>query len=231
VRNRETPAKATSRRQTVEVELVELDARDRRVLSRRYPEVKGHGTAFVVAGSTNARRQLHAVLDALVAAVNAGERLHVDRLVNAIMPAVEVPTPRLLEEARREAHRRTRILQDFGAFTGPELADLAGSSAGNRSSTAHRWKRDGLVFSVPAEGAEVYPTFQFGPDGKPLPVVALVLRELQRWPAWDIAQWFVAANGHLELRRPVELLTEDPDAVANAARYDAHKPLADARPS
>lgn len=219
----------TSRRRTVEVALVELDGHDRRVLSRRHPEIKGHGTTVLIAGSRAAGSELLPLLDTLVTAWNAAERVRIDRLVDAIMPGRDRPSSRHVEEAKREAHTRRRILRDYGAYTGPELADLVGSNAGNRSSTAYRWKREGLVFSVAAAGAEVFPKFQFGDDGRPLPVVADVLRELERWPTWDVAQWFVMANGSLDRVAPVELLIDDPVAVARAARYDARRPLADRR--
>jgi hypothetical protein len=215
----------------VEVAIVELDGHDRRVLARRHPEIKGHGTTIVIAASTAAGRQLLPLLDTIVNAVNAAERIQIDRLVDSIMPAGEVPSMRQLEEARREAQTRRRILRDYGAYTGPELADLAGSSAGNRSATAYRWKREGLVFAVATGGAEVFPKFQFGPDGRPLPVVSSVLTELERWPTWDVAQWFVMANGSLDRRAPVDVMVDRPDAVARAARYDSRRPLADVRPS
>src|SRR5205807_5393891 len=87
-----------------------------------------------------------------------------------------VPSARTLEQARRVAQFRTRVLRDFGGLTAAEVSRLNGSDASNKSQLAYRWRKDGRIFAVPHRGRTWYPAFQFGPDGQPLAGVAEVLR-------------------------------------------------------
>ena len=202
------------------VEVVELDERARRVLARRHPEVTGYGAAIVVAVSAEVKSKIVDAVRQLADAANDGRRLEIERLVDAMSPAVEVPPPEVVEEARRQATMRARMLKDFGGFSATELAEAGGSAAANRSQLAYRWRRDNKVFAVTYRKAAWYLGFQFDERGRPLPVVADVLRELEGWDEWAVAAWFVRPNGLLDRQRPVDLLSEDPDAVGDAAKHD-----------
>src|SRR5258705_9587382 len=208
-----------SRRPSHKVEIVELTERDRRVLARRHPQVAGHGTALLLAASADVRQVLTDAVHELADALTEGERIQLERLMEALVPKLEVPTPRMIERARKEAVSRPRLLKDFGAYTSPQLAELSGSAAGNRSQVAYRWRRDGRVFAVSHQGTTWHLSLQFDEAGHPLPVIASVLERLGDWPDWEIAAWFVRENGMLDRRRPVDLLLDEPDAVAQAATY------------
>jgi hypothetical protein len=163
---------------------------------------------------------------ALITAVSRGERIDRDELVAALSPPLDVPSPRALEEARREATRRTRILRDFGAYRAGEVAALVGSSAADRSQLAYRWRRRRRILAVPHQGEWWYLGFQFDPGGQPLPAVSGILAALREWDEWDIAAWFVRPHPLLGRRRPVDVLDE-PAEVVSAARADSRR--ADAR--
>jgi hypothetical protein len=116
------------------------------------------------------------------------------------------------EIARRQAARNTaareKLLSEFGALSGAK--------------TAAQWKREGLIFTVPYQGRNIYPTFQFDAQGCPRPVVAEVLATLgQQGRGWQLALWFTSANGWLGGRRPVDILDTDPAAISEAARHEA----------
>jgi len=208
-----------SRRRSVEV--VELDDRARRAIARRHPEVAGFGNAMVIAASNDIREPLARAIAQLAQAVNNGERMATERLVEALTPTVDVPKPDVLESARKQALQRTRILRDFGALTANDIASMAGSSAGNRSQVAYRWRKEQRVFGVPHRGATYYLAFQFDDEGQPLPVIAEVLGSIGRWEPWDIATWFVRPNGLLQQRPPVEVLLTSPAEVIATAHHDA----------
>jgi hypothetical protein len=202
-------------------EVVELDERARRSLARRHPELSGYGAAVVVAASPPVRDSLTKAIRRLARAANDGDRLQVERLIDALCPNLEVPEPRVLEEARREAQRRVRILRDFGALRAGAVAAVAGSSAANRSQLASRWRRERRVFAVPYRGSWWYLGFQFDAEARPRPVIARVLETFVEREPWDVANWFVFRNRHLAGRPPVELLGVDDDAVVAAAHRPA----------
>jgi hypothetical protein len=124
-------------------------------------------------------------------------------------------------QARRNSAARAALIEEFGLLTSHELADLGGSTAKNRAALASRWKQEGRIFSVQHQGGTYYPAFQFEGDGQPKRAVALVLRALEAGDGWQTALWFLAENGYLEGRRPVDLLAADEDAVLDAVRHEA----------
>jgi hypothetical protein len=135
------------------------------------------------------------------------------------------------EIARRQAARnaafRERLLTEFGALTGVEVAERFnrkpnGKGAHPSSREITQWKRDRRVFTVPHQGRSLYPLFQFDEEGHPRPVVAEVLATLgQQSRGWELALWFIADNGWLSGRRPADLLKTNPAAVSEAARHEA----------
>jgi hypothetical protein len=199
--------------------LVDLDQRTIIALARHYHAIQGYGVAVVVAAGIELRQPLLAAVGRLVDTINRRERVAVEDLVDALL--VDAPTPASLNRARNEAQVRLRILHDYGAYTGPELAQLDRSTAQNRSQTASRWRQQKRIFAVRHQGALVYLTFQFDQHGHPAPIIEQVIKELGDPPGWDLAYWFVKGNWLLEGRRPVDLITDDPDAVIRAAAHDA----------
>jgi hypothetical protein len=144
-----------------------------------------------------------------------------DRLIEAMMPRGEVPSPIDTLRARRNAEARWRLLSEFGALTAADVSAAAGSRSKNTSALAGRWLRDGDVIAVTHDGTRYFPAFQFGEDGRPLPVMKAILPHLSDLGDWQRAIWFVTGSRLLGDRRPVDLLTERPDEVVAAARMGA----------
>jgi len=193
-----------------DVAVVELDAQGRRVIARRHHELAGHDAVFVVAAPAELLGTLKQAVSEVAAAVQSGRERLIEETVAALVTTVEVPEPTLLEHARQEARLRERVLRDFGAVR-----------ASKRSHTAARWRRERRVFAVTHDGAGWYLGFQFDEAGRPVPVVAEVLRVLEGWSPWELARWFVGANPWLDRRRPAEVLDAEPEAVVRAARLAA----------
>lgn len=201
--------------------VVELDARGRATLARRHPVVSEYGNAVVVAAGAEVYDDLKKAIAQLVEAVNDGDHRALERLIGDVAPRVAVATPQAIERAAQEAERRARLLRDFGAWPATGTGSSEASAGPGRR--ARRWHRKGRIFGVEYEGTTWYLGFQFGPDGAPLAVIADVLAELDGWPDWDVAAWFVRPNGLLDRRRPVDVLAADPSGAVAAARRDASR--------
>ena len=150
-----------------------------------------------------------------------------EEMVDFMAARMLAPSTVELEMAQRLAHRHARILNEFGYFTAEQLADANGSQASNRAALADNWRKRHQVFAVPhpdkvARERDVYPAFQFS-EGKPIKAVQAILEAFDgRKTPWKLALWFTSNNGALpDSARPVDLLTTDPQAVAQAARSDA----------
>lgn len=197
--------------------VTDLSGRERLYLAKRHPELAGRAAAMVVtADDAELLRQAMA----LVASLQRRQQ-QMERTIEAMLPS-EVPSKAAVLQARRNAEAREALLREFGAVTSSEVADLAGSRAKNRAALANRWRKEGRIFAVTHRGQTYFPGFQFGADGRPLPVVAEVLRALgEDAPAWQTALWFTGANGWLGGARPVDLLTGEPGRVAAAAQREA----------
>ena len=162
-----------------------------------------------------------ALVQALLRA-EAISRRSTSALIEAMLPRrEEVPSPTAVLQARRNAEARDQLISEFGGYSSAEVAERAGSQAKNRAALAHRWKQEGRIFSVLHHGAEIFPGFQFDEDGQPLEVIREVIAAAFGGSPWGMALWFISHDGWLGGRRPVDLLTSDPAAVALAARREA----------
>lgn len=145
-----------------------------------------------------------------------------EKVIEALLPPLPVPSSAAVLQARRNAEARASLIREFGALTSAEVAERAGSRASNRAALANRWRQEGRIFHVTYQGATLYPAFQFDGEGQPRPVVAGILQILaSRSTEWQLALWFLSANGWLGGRRPVDLLDTDPAAVREAAVREA----------
>lgn len=134
----------------------------------------------------------------------------------------QVPRPTIVLQARRNAEARDALVREFGLLTSAEIADLAGSTVKNRAALTNRWEQEGKIFSVPVRGVDLWPGFQLDSEGRPLDAITRVLSVFHhRASSWERALWFTSANGWLGARRPVDLLTKEPDAVVEAAQRGA----------
>ncbi|MGA3361889.1 MAG: hypothetical protein ABSD82_07650 [Solirubrobacteraceae bacterium] len=122
-------------------------------------------------------------------------------------------------QARQNAAARHQFLEEFPALTSADVADAAGSKATNRASLANRWREEGKVFAIRVGDQQLYPGFQFDDDGRPLRIIASVLRQLGEGDLsdWQTALWFTSPTGWLGGRRPVDLVVEEPSAVLRSA--------------
>lgn len=130
-------------------------------------------------------------------------------------------------QAARNAAARQSLLAEFGALTGAEVAKRLTRKPQDKeprlsSREIDQWKRERRIFTVPHEGRSLYPLFQFDQEGHPHPVVAEILASIGKQSrGWELALWFIAGNGWLGGRRPVDLLKTDPVAVSEAAKHEA----------
>lgn len=153
----------------------------------------------------------------------AGRHQQFDLVTDALLPP-DVPGAQQVLQAQRNASARYALLEEVGALSAEEVADLAGSKALNRRATAHRWREDGRAFSVRYKGRRLFPAFQFDPVARePRPVVADVLHSLPREmdrDGWELALWWTTPSETLQWERPVDLVESDPVAVVRAAEAE-----------
>ncbi len=195
----------------------ELNRRERRYLAKEHPEITRHSTAVI--GAADDADLLAQAIEIVATLQRRGEQL--DRTIDAMLPSA-VPGKAAVLQARRNAEARSALCEEFGALSSSEVADLAGSKATNRAALANRWRKERRIFAVNHRGRALFVSFQFGPDGKPLPVIGEVLRTFgERNGGWQTALWFTATNGWLGGGRPVDLLASAPEKVAEAARREA----------
>jgi hypothetical protein len=136
---------------------------------------------LVVPGSYAATTTIEPLQDIGIAIVYRGAARaaeEVEELAEAMTPHVAIPSPAVVLQARRNAEARATMLEEFGALTAADVADLAGSDAKNTSALAGRWRREGRLLAVEHHGTVYYPGFQFDSSGKPRPEIAQVLRYL-----------------------------------------------------
>lgn len=143
-----------------------------------------------------------------------------DELIDTMMPS-SIPTAPAVLQARRNVAARVALIEEAGLLTSAEVADINRSRAANRAALANRWKSGGRIFSVNEGGRELFPGFQFGPDGRPREPVTQAVEALGGAHGWQTALWFTAANGYLGGRRPLDVLDSEPQAVVEAARHEA----------
>ena len=140
---------------------------------------------------------------------------HIDALLGVLMPADPIANARLELEIAN-ARMRADFIRKEPCFTAPQISEMAGHEAKNRSVTASRWKHQGRIFSVPFQRQELYPAFQFA-DGEPVPQLAGILAALPTGMSeWQKAFWFLTPNGWLGGVAPATSL-RDAEAVAAAA--------------
>ncbi len=113
-------------------------------------------------------------------------------------------------QAYRNAKARVDLAAEFPLLSGGQVAAAAQSGAANAHATASRWRTKNRVFAIPDSVGLLYPSFQFDHRGRPLPVMAALLAQLQ--PAldgWQLALWFTTATSRLGGLRPVDVLDSD----------------------
>lgn len=143
---------------------------------------------------------------------------HIESLVDTYLPADPL-APAYAELINDNAKARAHLIEKMPMLTAAAVASLAGHDAKNRSVTASRWKKAGLIFAVRHNGSDLYPAFQFR-DQEPHPTIAKVLTTLpETMSGWKIAFWFAGPNGWLAGARPMDQL-DAVEQVVSAARHE-----------
>jgi hypothetical protein len=172
------------------------------------------------------RRTLARVIERVPEMVHARRQELTEKQIESLVdlyvaddPTVEARTAIAADNARE----RARFMSEVECLNTKQIAEYAGHRAANASVTASRWKQQRRIFSIPWQGSELYPAFQFQ-DGQPKPAIAEILRALpQNYSPWQTAFWFTSANGWLDGAVPADRL-ERADAVIAAAQI-ANQPI------
>ncbi|MDO9425171.1 MAG: hypothetical protein Q7T40_13410 [Methylobacter sp.] len=113
------------------------------------------------------------------------------------------------------AKLRNEFMSNVGALTSQEVATLSQSQAKNKAAYAHRLKAENKVFAVEFQGEQRYPAFQFDMEtGKPKLIIKDILALVKgEWSGWQLALWFITANGYLDGKTPLEMMDTKPEVV------------------
>lgn len=140
------------------------------------------------------------------------------------LPVQPAPAPAALPWDRDAAF--VALQQGYRASGGLLRSDAWTAAAGTDGRPLYigvaRQLVAGQLFSFRWHDSIWLPRFQFSPDGRALRDAPLqVLAELGGvFDGWDLAGWYVADNGGLGDRRPIDLLDSDLPAVLATARAD-----------
>ncbi|MHB8451664.1 MAG: hypothetical protein ACYDAQ_14655 [Mycobacteriales bacterium] len=120
------------------------------------------------------------------------------------------PAPAVLDQARRNIALQVGLLEEFGAVSAAELAELTRSRALRPATVVDNWRRAGKIVAVRWHGDTLVPGFLVTDDAVPDPVAKPALRILhdQGFSDWQAALWWVVPARALDGARPVDLLLE-----------------------
>jgi hypothetical protein len=140
--------------------------------------------------------------------------------VGVALSSVTVYTePAVARAVQAEHNLYARIDAEFGMLSSTEAGKRMGSRSSaprNLATTAHRNK---ALLAVRWGSYLSYPGFQFGPDGKPLAVIARLreVAEANDWSEAGLVQWLCSPTTYLDGDRPVDRLATDPGRVVEVA--------------
>lgn len=143
-----------------------------------------------------------------------------EKLVDVLMPAVS-PPKHLLVEARMNAEARKVVLESAEWINAAQLSELAGFVGRNASAQPNKWKREGRIFAIRHQGADLFPDYALDAERqfRPIDELAPILQAFgEQRDGWDIAIWFASANSFLGGACPKDLLTSVPERVLEAAQ-------------
>ena len=158
--------------------------------------------------------------------VSAARQENSDARITQLLRAMAPPDPLAdveLKVAADTVDLRREFFERMPVLTSAQLHERVGFPGNNPSQTGLRWRKQGKLFSINHGGRELYPAFQLGSDGRPLPIVAELLEILGRDPdrtEWDNALWFADESGWLDGKTPIELMLFEPDLVKRAAEQE-----------
>lgn len=154
--------------------------------------------------------------------LDAAQRIRASaKALGAAIDAVGMYTePAVARAVQAERNIYDHIDAEFGMLSSAEVGRKMGSRSSAPRNLAAAARRGGALLAINRGPQTLYPGFQFGPDGRPLPVIR-DLRQLADqcgWSETSVVQWLCAPTTYLDQRRPVELLLDNPDRVLDVAR-------------
>jgi hypothetical protein len=197
------------------IQYTPLGRRDLKRASRAVdaPDTGEAELGVLVAGSEADVARLLRLVRTLLDQGSRDEQL-MELLLQDVQP--RVMEPEHLEQLRLQAKARAAFLTEVPLLTSREVGELLGSTAENTSAMASRLKRGNRLFALTHRGVDLYPAAQIV-GGEPSPAMEGILKAFEGEPAWTVALWLHAPSGWLGGRRPLDVLAEDPGAVAEAA--------------
>lgn len=142
------------------------------------------------------------------------------KAVGEALSAVKVYTePAIARAVQAEHNLYNRIDAEFGLLTSTEAGKWMGSRSSAPRNLAATARRNKALVAVRRGNHLVYPGFQFGPDGQPLPVIARLraIAEANDWSETGLVQWLCSPTTYFDGDRPVDHLTEEPERVVAVA--------------
>lgn len=154
--------------------------------------------------------------------VEVAQRINASaRALGEAIDAVAIYTePAVARAVQAERNLYDRIDAEYGLLTAAEAGRRMGSRSTAPRNLAAAARRSGALLGISRGHQTLYPGFQFGADGRPLPVIR-ALRELAQrvgWSETSVVQWLCAPTTYLDGRRPVELLAAEPDQILGVAQ-------------
>lgn len=116
---------------------------------------------------------------------------------------------------------RSKVFDSTSWLTSAEVSHNAGFTSTNKAAAANKWKKAGEIFSLPKGGKDMFPSYIFDDDGRPLSCIKDILMRLGKSKSQlAIAAWFASKNSWLGGKAPMDMLKKDPEAVINAAAME-----------
>ncbi|NMR28101.1 hypothetical protein [Crystallibacter degradans] len=153
--------------------------------------------------------------------VSAAVNMHRSmKALGAAAAAVETPvSPQVARSVQATENVWRAIEAEFGLLTSTQVSAAVGSSTPNRSFASDQ-RKAGKLIAIERPGGLRYPGFQFDRETHAVrPVIRELIRTARTAGRTDasLALWMVAPTGYLDGDRPVDRLTDDPEAVVDAA--------------
>lgn len=107
-----------------------------------------------------------------------------------------VPSSVLIGDRLAIAATVQKVFEEGDWLDAAELNLLQQNPPPKKSLPASDWKRRGRIFSVPYNGTDYYPRYQFDALFQPLPVIKDILDAYGEYAdAWSVATWFHFPSG------------------------------------
>lgn len=154
--------------------------------------------------------------------MNEKNAQQIDALLHALTPEIRRPES-WLEEVEETIAARKDVIDNGVWLTAADVAKAAGFSMKNPSSQPNKWKQDGQIFTIKNQGTEYFPGYGLDPalQYRPTKALAAIISIFKdKKDGWEMAYWFVSANGVLGGLPPQDLLISNPEDVIAAAKHE-----------